>query len=68
VIGTVDNLVRPVLARRGHLQLPTYVVLVAMLAGVLSIGPWGLFVAPLAVRLTKAALETTSSGDPSPAC
>jgi hypothetical protein len=25
VIGTIDNLVRPYLARRGKLQLPTYV-------------------------------------------
>jgi predicted PurR-regulated permease PerM len=58
VIGTVDNLVRPMLARRGHLQLPTYVVLVAMFAGVQVIGAWGLFVAPLAVRMAKAALET----------
>jgi predicted PurR-regulated permease PerM len=58
VIGTVDNLVRPMLARRGRLQLPTYVVLVSMFAGVEVMGAWGLLVAPLAVRLAKAALET----------
>ena len=57
VIGTVDNLVRPFLARRGRLQLPTYVVLVAMFAGVMAIGAWGLLVAPLAVRWVKAVLE-----------
>lgn len=57
VIGTVDNLVRPWLARWGNLELPTYVVLVAMFSGVMVIGPWGLLVAPLAVRLTKAVLE-----------
>lgn len=57
VIGTVDNLVRPWLARWGKLQLPTYLVLVSMFAGVMVIGPWGLLVAPLAVRLAKAALE-----------
>jgi predicted PurR-regulated permease PerM len=57
VIGTVDNLARPWLARRGNLGLPTYVVLVTMFAGVMAMGPWGLLVAPLAVRLTKAALE-----------
>ena len=62
VIGTVDNLVRPVLARWGRLQLPTYVVLVAMFAGVEVLGPWGLFVAPLAVRLAKAALEAQPDG------
>jgi predicted PurR-regulated permease PerM len=57
VIGTVDNLIRPLLARRGNLQLPTYVVLVSMLAGVAAIGPWGLLMAPLAVRLAKAVIE-----------
>jgi predicted PurR-regulated permease PerM len=57
VIGTVDNIARPWLARRGNLGLPTYVVLVTMFAGVMAMGPWGLLVAPLAVRLTKAVLE-----------
>ncbi len=57
VIGTVDNFAKPVLARRGRLDLPTYAVLVAMFGGVMVIGPWGLLVAPLAVRLAKAALE-----------
>lgn len=65
VISTVDNLIRPALARRGHLQLPTYVVLVAMLAGVEVIGPWGLVMAPLVVRLAKAAVE--HDNDPAPA-
>lgn len=63
VIGTVDNLVRPFLARRGSLQLPTYVVLVAMFAGVQVIGAWGLLVAPLMVRLAKAVLEARSAGE-----
>lgn len=63
VIGTVDNLVRPVLTRRGRLQLPTYVVLVAMFAGVQVIGAWGLLIAPLAVRLARAALEGSGDAD-----
>lgn len=63
VIGTVDNLVRPLLARRGSLQLPTYVVLVAMFAGVQVIGAWGLLVAPLAVRLARAALEASAAAE-----
>ncbi|MCE9572900.1 MAG: AI-2E family transporter, partial [Deltaproteobacteria bacterium] len=56
VIGTIDNLVRPVLARRGHLQLPSYVVLIAMFGGIEVMGGWGLLVAPLVVRLAKEAL------------
>jgi predicted PurR-regulated permease PerM len=56
VIGTVDNLARPYLARRGRLQLPTYVVLVAMFGGIAVIGVWGVIVGPLVVRLAKEAL------------
>lgn len=57
VIGTVDNVGRPFLARWGQLRLPGFVVLLAMFAGVAAIGAWGLLVAPLVVRLAKAALE-----------
>lgn len=56
VIGTVDNLARPFLARRGHLALPSYVLLVAMFGGVELIGGWGLLVGPLVVRLAKEAI------------
>lgn len=56
VIGTVDNLARPVLARKGQLQLPTWVVLIAMFGGVEVMGGWGLLIAPLVVRLAKEAI------------
>lgn len=56
VIGTVDNIARPYLAKRGKLQLPTYVVLVAMFGGIQLIGGWGLLLGPLAVRLAKEAI------------
>ena len=57
VIGTIDNVVRPYLARRGNLQLPTYVVLVAMFGGIMIMGGWGVLIAPLVVRLAKEALS-----------
>lgn len=57
LIGSIDNVVKPMLARRGNLQLPTFAVLLAMFAGVRVMGAWGLVMAPLAVRLAKAALE-----------
>ncbi len=56
VIGSVDNLARPFLARRGHLALPSYVLLIAMFGGVELIGGWGLVVGPLVVRLAKEAI------------
>ena len=56
VIGSVDNLARPYLAKRGKLQLPTYAVLISMFGGVQLIGGWGLLLGPLVVRLAKEAI------------
>lgn len=57
VIATVDNLLRPWLARLGRLQLPTAVVFVAMMGGWRLIGGWGLILGPLLVRLGAEALS-----------
>lgn len=56
VVGTIDNVLRPVFARRGNLQLSTFVLLLAMLGGFAVFGGWGLLLGPLAVRLCKEAL------------
>jgi predicted PurR-regulated permease PerM len=61
VISTVDNLVRPYLARRGKLRLPTWIVLVSMFGGVELIGGWGLLLGPLAMRLAEEALLIRAS-------
>lgn len=61
VIGTVDNIARPFLARRGQLRLPTWLVLVAMFGGVELIGGWGVLLGPLVLRLAKEALLIRSS-------
>lgn len=60
VIGSVDNLARPWLARRGELALPAYVLLIAMFGGVELIGGWGLVLGPLSVRLAKEAIAIRS--------
>jgi predicted PurR-regulated permease PerM len=62
VIGTVDNIARPYLAKRGKLQLPTYVVLVAMFGGLSIFGGWGIILGPLLVRLAKEALVIRAAG------
>lgn len=66
VIGTVDNIARPWLAKRGQLQLPTYVVLIAMFGGIALIGGWGLLLGPLVVRLAKEAILIRSEAVVSP--
>jgi predicted PurR-regulated permease PerM len=57
VIGSLDNIARPFLAKYGHLKLPGFVVLVAMFGGVELLGGWGILFGPLVVRLAKEALE-----------
>lgn len=71
VIGTVDNVLRPVFARFGDLDLSTFVLLVSIFGGLAMFGAWGLLLGPLFARLAKEALVllrtpptgTTSSGD-----
>lgn len=63
VIGTVDNLARPFLARRGHLALPGFVLLIAMFGGVELIGGWGLVLGPLVIRLAKEAVAVRGEPD-----
>lgn len=57
VIAIVDNLLRPFLTRKGDLQLPTFVVFVAMLGGLAAFGGWGMILGPLAIRLAVEGLN-----------
>ena len=50
VISTIDNVVRPLLTRRG-LQLHPLLVFVAVFGGLFSFGPAGLFIGPLVIAL-----------------
>jgi predicted PurR-regulated permease PerM len=61
VISTVDNFIRPALTRNGDLQLPTFLVFVAMLGGLAAFGGWGLVLGPLVVRLAVEGLEVTTA-------
>lgn len=56
IISTIDNVVRPLLTRRG-LQLHPLLVFVAVFGGVISFGAAGLFVGPLVMALLVTMLE-----------
>jgi predicted PurR-regulated permease PerM len=56
VIATVDNVMRPIFARFGKLELSTFVLLTSIFGGLAMFGTWGLLLGPLAVRLAKEAL------------
>jgi predicted PurR-regulated permease PerM len=57
VISTVDNVIRPWLARAGHLHLPAVLVFLSMLGGLRLIGGWGVLLGPLLVRMGVEALS-----------
>lgn len=57
IVSIVDNFVRPALSRYGHLELPMFVLFIAMLGGIGAFGAWGLLAGPLFVRLALEALR-----------
>lgn len=57
VIGSIDNLLRPVFSRFGELELPSFVLLTSIFGGLAVFGTWGFILGPLLVRLAKEALE-----------
>lgn len=56
VIGTVDNIVRPLLVHKG-VPLHPILLFFSFLGGVSLLGPLGLFVGPVIVSVTAALLE-----------
>jgi predicted PurR-regulated permease PerM len=56
VIALVENLISPWFARLARFRLPTPVMIISMFGGVLGIGPSGIVVGPLALRLAQEAL------------
>jgi predicted PurR-regulated permease PerM len=66
--STVDNLLRPILIRRG-VELPLILVFAGVLGGVASIGIVGIFVGPTVLAVTFTQLKTwvNGGGEPAPA-
>jgi len=62
VIGLAENLLRPMLTRRANVQLPGFVLLVAMFGGLATVGAWGLLLGPLLVRLAVEAVSIERDG------
>lgn len=66
VVGTIDNLLRPVFARIGSLRMPMLVLFVSAFGGLMVMGAWGAILGPLVVRLLIEALvlERDDDGEP----
>lgn len=57
VVSTIDNVLRPIFSKYGHLKLPSFVIIASMFGGLAMLGGWGLLLGPLFVRLAREALE-----------
>ncbi|WP_341676935.1 AI-2E family transporter YdiK [Niveibacterium sp. SC-1] len=67
VIGAMDNVVRPILIRRGA-DLPMLLILSGVIGGLFAFGIVGLFVGPVLLAVTYTLLETwVAEMDPVPA-
>ncbi|HWB81003.1 MAG TPA: AI-2E family transporter [Nannocystaceae bacterium] len=66
IIGTFDNLLRPLFSRMGALQLPVLVLFVSAFGGLLVLGAWGAILGPLVVRLSLEAVRMLRSDDGEP--
>ncbi len=56
VIGSVDNVLNPLYAKWGALQMPTLLLFVSIFGGMVAFGAWGAVLGPLVVRLLMEAL------------
>jgi predicted PurR-regulated permease PerM len=57
IVAPADNLLRPLLAKRGKLQLHPFLVFFAMVGGIALIGGWGLMVGPLVFRMAREVID-----------
>lgn len=67
VISSIDNVLRPVFARMGALQMPMLVLFVSIFGGLIVLGTWGAIMGPLVVRLAMEALVILKEDDGDPA-
>ncbi|CAF1457837.1 unnamed protein product [Didymodactylos carnosus] len=56
VIGSIDNLLRPLFSKLGALEMSTLLLLLSIFGGIEMLGPWGALLGPVVVRLTTEAL------------
>ena len=56
VISTMDNVLRPIFARYGNLNLPMFLLFLSVFGGLAAWGPFGAILGPLVVRLGIEAL------------
>ncbi|CAF1055528.1 unnamed protein product [Didymodactylos carnosus] len=56
VIGSIDNLLRPLFSKLGAFEMSTLLLLLSIFGGIEMLGPWGALLGPVIVRLATEAL------------
>ncbi|MDO9007525.1 MAG: AI-2E family transporter, partial [Thiobacillus sp.] len=65
VVGTLDNVLRPYLIRKGA-DLPMLLMFVGVIGGMVSFGLVGIFVGPVVLAVTYTLLDAWVQGDKQP--
>lgn len=56
-VAGIDNVIRPFFVRWGQLELSPFVVMVSVFGGLAAVGPWGMLLGPIIVRLALEVLR-----------
>ena len=64
VAGTIDNVIRPILIRRGA-DLPLVLIFAGVIGGLIAFGVVGLFIGPVVLSIAYTLLATWTAQDPS---
>jgi predicted PurR-regulated permease PerM len=65
VVGTIDNILRPVLIKRGA-DLPLLLVFAGVIGGLISFGLIGIFVGPVVLAVTNTLAEAWAAEELGP--
>jgi predicted PurR-regulated permease PerM len=56
-VAGIDNVIRPFFVLWGKLELSPFVVMVSVFGGLAAVGPWGMLLGPIIVRLALEVLR-----------
>jgi predicted PurR-regulated permease PerM len=57
IVGTFDNILRPLLIKRGGADIPLILIFVGVIGGLLAFGVIGLFIGPLVLAVVHTLLS-----------
>ena len=58
IVGSLDNILRPILIRQGAADLPLLLIFIGVIGGLIAFGLIGIFIGPLVLAVTHTLLQT----------